>query len=133
MSSNKTVRNAVRLTVLAAIVTMMMASAAFAQQKVCINLLAGAGYAAKMYVIVGSVQSQETSSFPIGQTKCITLSDVVPAGTEIKPGTEITTKIKAILGRTETCTPDKIKYDPKRTDNIVYNAKGTTQNVKCNQ
>jgi hypothetical protein len=133
MSQNKTVSNLVRFTVLTAMVTMMMASSAFAQEKVCVNLLVGAGYAAKLSVKVGSLQSPETGSFAIGQQKCIALADLAPAGTSINPGQPIVTTVHAIAGKHKDCTPSPISYDPKRTDNLIYNASGTTLSVHCQQ
>ena len=133
MSQNKTVSNLVRFTVLTAMVTMMMASSAFAQQKVCINLMVGAGYMANFAVKVGSLQSKDTDSFAVGKQKCITLADLAPAGTSIIPGTPIVTTVHALAGKHQECTPSSISYDPKRTDNLIYNAWGTTGSVHCQQ
>jgi hypothetical protein len=133
MSQNKTVSNVVRFTVLTAMVTLMMASSAFAQQKVCVNLMVGAGYAAWMEVQVGSLKPLTTGSFPIGQQKCVTIKDAASADVSIVPGTKIVTTIHAYLGKSKVCTPSPISYDPARTDNLIYNASGQTLNVHCEQ
>jgi len=133
MSNKKTVGRVAGFTVLTALVTMMMASSVFAQEKVCVNLLVGAGYAAKLKVWVNWKLVKETGSFAIGQQKCITLSELAPAGTSITPGTRIVTSIQAYLGQEKACTPAPFYYDPKRVDNVIYNAWGTTLNVKCSQ
>jgi hypothetical protein len=133
MSQNKKVSNVVRFTVLTAMVTMMMASSAFAQQKVCINLVVGAAYAAWMEVKVGDLKPLNSDSFPVGQKKCVTIKDAASANVSIKPGTKIVTTIHSYLGKSKVCTPSPISYDPNRAEDLIYNAWGTTMNVSCSQ
>ena len=133
MSNNKTFGCVAGFTALTAMVTMMMASSVFAQEKVCVNLLVGAGYAAYLEVQVGSLPAKKTGSFPIGKQNCITLSEIAPAGTTLNPGTPIVATIHPYLGKAKACTPSSVPYDPERIDNLIYNAWGTTLNPSCSQ
>lgn len=101
----------------------LMATSAQAQQQACVFLKPGAGYAAKMRITSGSWTTEWSGSFPIGQTKCQQL-------TNLKSGAEYNVEVKAILGKTQTCTP-KVPYNPDYQGSITYFASGTTQNVHC--
>lgn len=133
MRKNKIVGRLAGFSVLTALITMLMTSSAFAQEHVCIELLVGAGYAAKLELHVGTLKKIETGPFPIGQQRCVKISDAAPEGTTLDAGTRIVTKLNAILGKTVECTPSPTYYDPSRTDNIVFSATGATWNPVCSQ
>lgn len=116
----------------------MMSSAAFAQEKVCVNLLVKAGYAAYIEAKVGNLpatSSSKSTSFAIGQKKCITIKDLIPPDVTVNQGTPITVILHPYGGRKAgiECTPSKIAYDANRTDSLIYNAWGTTLSPKCTQ
>ncbi len=102
------------------------ASNANAQANACVSLLVGAGYAAKMRIVSGSFHTDWSGSFPIGQTKCQSLSGV-------GDGQKFSVEIHAILGNTKTCTPSNVTRVASSTSNVVYQAWGTTLSVKCQE
>ncbi len=102
----------------------LTATPAAAQNASCVNLLVGAGYAAKMRVVWDGGSTDWSGSFPIGKAMCASLKGV-PAGATFN------TEVHAILGKTITCTPSEVVYDPSVTSNQVYNAWGTTLSPKC--
>ncbi|NDW06229.1 hypothetical protein [Jiella pacifica] len=101
------------------------AAPAAAQSAACVNLLVGAGYAAWMGVKVGQ-GTDWSSSFPIGKTRCIAL----PVEGMVQ-GTPYSVVVKAVLGKTVTCSPDNLTYTPSTTTSVVFNAWGTTLSPKC--
>lgn len=105
-----------------------LATPAEAQQQACVNLLVGGGYAAKMTIIVGdgAYQREWSSTFPIGQSMCQDLK-----GTGLTAGQRYSVKVWAMLGKEKVCTPSDLKYDPDVTNKTVYNAWGTTLDIKC--
>lgn len=107
---------------------LVLTGPAAAQVKACVYLQPGAGYSAKMRIVWGTNGSTSWSSdFPIGKSQCQTLAGNVP------PNTPYSTQVKADLGKTKTCTPDNVNYDPNDQKNAVWNAWGTTLSVKCQQ
>ncbi len=102
------------------------ATPAAAQGSACVNLLVGAGYAAKIRVVWNGGSTDWSGSFPIGKSKCIGLSGV-------PTGATFSTELKAILGKTITCTPSDVVYNPSVPENVVYNAWGTTLSPKCEE
>ncbi len=101
----------------------LMATAAQAQQKACVFLKVGAGYAAEMRVVSGSWRTDWSGSFPIGQTKCQDIAN-------LKSGAEYTVEVKAIMGKITGCAP-KVPYNPDFKGNITYFAWGTTLSPHC--
>ena len=99
---------------------------AYAYDKSCVSLLVGAGYAARMRTQInlpgGTVYTEWTGSFPIGQTRC---QDVgwVP------PGASFVAEVNAVLGETKTCTPGITQAGGPGS--AVWQAWGTTLNVRC--
>jgi hypothetical protein len=110
----------------AALALALSAAPAAAQDNACVNLLVKAGYAAKMRVVWTGGQTEWSGSFAIGQAKCASLSGV-PAGATFS------VELKAILGKTITCSPSDVTYNPSVPSNVVYNAWGTTLSPKCEQ
>jgi hypothetical protein len=104
----------------------LSATPAAAQNNACVNLLVKAGYAAKMRVVWPGGQTDWSGSFAIGQAKCASLSGV-------PSGATFSTELKALLGRTITCSPSDVVYNPSVPQNVVYNAWGTTLSPKCEQ
>lgn len=109
--------------------TLYLPSSAAAQSKACVMLKAGAGYAAKIRVTTGGTQTPWSSSFPIGQERSIDLKSLGV----LQPGTRFSVQVQAVAGKTATCTPSDVPYDPNNTTNLVYIATGTTLNVHCKQ
>ncbi|MGD9584873.1 MAG: hypothetical protein AB7V26_14545 [Lysobacterales bacterium] len=101
-------------------------SQAHAQANACVSLLVGAGYAAEMRIVSGSFHTDWSGSFAIGQTKCQSLSGV-------GDGQQFSVEVHAILGKTKTCTPANVTRVASSTSNVVYQAWGTTLNVKCEE
>ena len=105
---------------------LLAAPPASAQSAACVNLLVGAGYAAWMAVHFGD-SYYWSSSFPIGQNRCIKL----PVSGMVD-GAPYTVVVSAVLGSSKVpCKPAPSPYSSKNTNSIVYNAWGTTLNVKC--
>ena len=105
---------------------MLFAQPVFAQSAACVNLLAGAGYAAWMGVHFGD-SYYWSSSFPIGQSRCIKL----PV-TGMVNGAPYTVVVSAVLGSSKVlCTPNPSPYSSSDTNSVSYNAWGTTLDVKC--
>jgi hypothetical protein len=99
---------------------------AAAQSAACVNLLAGAGYAAWMAVEFGGT-FHWTSSFPIGQHRCIAL----PVK-DMTDGATYRVVVSAVLGSSKVaCTPEPSPFVSSNTSSVVYNAWGTTLNVHC--
>ena len=99
---------------------------ASAQANACVSLLVGAGYAAKMRVVAGSFHTDWSSSFPIGKTVCQSLKGV-------GDGVKFSVEVSAVLGETKTCTPSNIARVAASPSNVVFQAWGTTLNVKCEE
>ena len=114
----------IRIGLFAAIVILGLDASASAQTKACVYLEPGAGYAAKMRVKWGTnSQTDWSGKFAIGKYGCVDLSSIAT-------GTPYTVEVQALAGRTKSCTPtNEVKVDGNF--NIVYNAWGTTGNVKC--
>jgi hypothetical protein len=105
---------------------MLVAQPCFAQSAACVNLLVGAGYAAWMGVHFGD-SYYWSSSFPIGQTRCIKL----PVSGMVN-GAPYTVVVSAVLGSSKVlCTPIPSPYMSSDKNSVTYNAWGTTLNVKC--
>jgi hypothetical protein len=99
---------------------------AAAQSAACVNLLVGAGYAAWMGVRYDG-KYHWSSSFPIGQHRCIELP--VEGMSE---GDTYGVVVSAVLGSSKVeCTPTPSPFDPNNTNSVTYNAWGTTLNVHC--
>jgi hypothetical protein len=104
----------------------LAAQPAAAQSKACVSLLAGAGYAAWMAVKFGD-SFYWSSSFPIGQTRCI---DLPVSG--MVDGAPYSVVVSAVLGSSKVaCTPPPSPYSSSNTNSLSYLAWGTTLNVKC--
>jgi len=102
------------------------AQPAAAQSAACVNLLVGAGYSAWMAVKFADGFTW-SSSFPIGQTRCITL----PVNGMVD-GAPYEVVVSAALGSSKVpCTPAPGTYSSSNTNSVVYNAWGTTLSVKC--
>jgi len=105
---------------------LLTAQPALAQSAACVNLLAGAGYAAWMGVHFGD-SFYWSPSFPIGQTQCVKL----PVSGMVN-GAPYTVVVSAVLGSSKVlCTPDPSPWSSSNTNSVSYNAWGTTLNVKC--
>jgi hypothetical protein len=104
----------------------LSATPAAAQNASCVNLLVGAGYAAKMRVVWNGGSTDWSGSFPIGKAMCASL-------TGVPSGATFSTEVHAILGKTVTCSPDNVVYNPSVPSNVVYNAWGTTLSPKCQE
>lgn len=104
----------------------LFASTAQAQQKACVFIKVGAGFSGKMRVISGSWKSEWSSDMAIGGQRCQSLEN-------LSPGAPFSVQFKADLGKTVTCTPSDIPYNPKDPGNANYFAWGTTLKVKCSQ
>jgi hypothetical protein len=109
--------------------TVVLPASAAAQQQACVALKAGSGYAARMRVTTGGTSTGWTSSFPVGQERCINLTTI----TALRPGDPFSVEVQAVAGRTVTCAPANVPYNPNMPANLVYIATGTTQNVHCKQ
>ena len=53
--------------------------------------------------------------------------------TNFAKGAPYSVKVKAILGKTETCSPSDIPYNPDDPNNVTFHAWGQTLNVHCSQ
>ena len=95
---------------------------AWSATEACVSLLVGAGYAAEMRIKSGDFKTDWSSSFPIGKTKCQSLSGVPVGGT-------YTVEIKAILGKTKNCSPSIVHSEGQGS--ITFQAWGTTLSPKC--
>lgn len=102
------------------------ANHANAQANACVSLLVGAGYAAEMRIVAGSFSTDWSSSFAIGQTKCQSLNGV-------GNGIPFSVEVHAILGKTKTCAPSNIARVTSSTSNVVFQAWGTTLDIKCQE
>ncbi|MCF3975111.1 hypothetical protein [Paracoccus salsus] len=99
---------------------------AAAQSAACVNLQVGAGYAAWMAVKFAGGFTW-SSSFPIGQTRCIPL----PVDGMVD-GAPYEVVVSAVLGSSKvSCTPAPGVYQSSNTNSVSYNAWGTTLNVHC--
>jgi len=97
-----------------------------AQSAACVNLLAGAGYAAWMGVKFGD-SFYWSDSFPIGQYRCVKLP--VSGMVDNAPYSVV---VSAMAGSSKVaCTQAPSPYNSKDTNSVVYNAWGTTLNVSC--
>lgn len=104
----------------------LIASTAQAQPKACVYIKVGAGFSGKMRVVSGSWKSDWSSDMAIGGQKCQPLSSLAK-------GALFSVQFKADLGKTVTCQPANVPYDPDNPVNANYFAWGTTLNVKCSQ
>jgi hypothetical protein len=95
---------------------------AWSATEACVSLLVGAGYAAEMRIKSGDFKTDWSSSFPIGKTKCQSLSGVPIGGT-------YTVEVKAILGKTKNCSPSIVHSEGQGS--ITFQAWGTTLSPKC--
>lgn len=108
------------------ITAVIAAQPASAQSAACVNLLVGAGYAAWMGVHFGD-SYYWSSSFPIGQHRCIKLP--VPGMVDNAPYTVV---VSAVLGSSKVpCTPSPQPWQSADTNTVTYNASGTVRNVHC--
>jgi len=97
-----------------------------AQSAACVNLLAGAGYAAWMGVKFGD-SFYWSDSFPIGQYRCVKLP--VSGMVDNAPYTVV---VSAMAGSSKVeCKQAPSPYSSKDTNSVVYNAWGRTLNVSC--
>ena len=113
---------------------MLVASSAMAQPKACVELKAGAGYMAQMWVEVGPYKSNLSSMFTIGNSGCQTIKDIIPASERYPSGLPINVYLKVAAGSAKVaCKPDYVRYSPERSDNLIYIATGTTFLEKCGQ
>lgn len=102
-----------------------MGSPAQAQSAACVYLQPGAGYAAWIRVVSGSFESAWSSSFPIGQHRCVDLRPIAD-------GAKYTVQISAVLGSSKVhCKPDNQTRVAAQTGSVTYLAWGTTFNVHC--
>ncbi|MBS0534968.1 MAG: hypothetical protein JSR72_13000 [Proteobacteria bacterium] len=105
---------------------LLAAPPARAQSAACVNLLAGAGYAAWMGVKFGD-SYYWSDSFPIGQYRCVKLP--VSGMVDNAPYTVV---VSAVLGSSKVpCKQAPSPYNSKDSNSVVYNAWGTTLNVSC--
>lgn len=104
---------------------LMAVSPAHAQSSACVYLQPGAGYAAWIRVVSGSFESAWSSSFPIGQHRCVDLRPIAD-------GAKYTVQISAVLGSSKVhCKPDNQTRVAAQSGSITYLAWGTTLNVHC--
>lgn len=119
-------RNKLMIARLAFLAAACVGSAAHAQSAACVYLEPGAGYAAWIRVVSGSFTSEWSSSFPIGQYRCV---DMTP----IANGAPYTVQISAVLGSSQVaCQPANQTRSSAMTGSITFLASGTSLNVKCN-
>ena len=118
------------LAIFSFICIMATESSASAQQKGCVYLQPGAGYTAKMRIRTGTPDNYSytswSSSFPIGKSRCQSL-------TNVPNGSTFSVQVHANGGKTKTCTPDNLTRNASEAGNAIFNAWGTTLNVKCKQ
>jgi hypothetical protein len=100
-------------------------SPAQAQSSACVYLEPGAGYAAWIRVVSGDFESKWSSSFPIGQHRCVDLKPIAD-------GAKYTVQISAVLGSSKVhCKPDNQTRVAANTGSVTFLAWGTTFNVHC--
>lgn len=105
---------------------MLASPPARAQSAACVNLLAGAGYAAWMGVKFGD-SFYWSDSFPIGQYRCVKLP--VSGMVDNAPYSVV---VSAVLGSSKVeCKQAPSPFNSKDSNSVVYNAWGTTLNVSC--
>lgn len=118
-------RNKLMIARLAFLAAACVGSAAHAQSAACVYLEPGAGYAAWIRVVSGSFTSEWSSSFAIGQHRCVSL-------TSIADGAKYTVQISAMAGSSKVpCKPDNQPRVASQPGTVTYLASGTTFNVKC--
>lgn len=101
----------------------IIGTSAEAQEQACVFLKPGSGYVAEMRVTSAAWQTPWSSHFDIGQTQCQPLAN-------LKSGAAYTVEVKAILGKTVSCTP-LVPYNADFQGNITYLASGTTLGAHC--
>ncbi|HSR52512.1 MAG TPA: hypothetical protein VLV83_16935 [Acidobacteriota bacterium] len=83
------------------------------------------GFVMKFRVKWDGGESGWTDTYPIGQTKCLDLSNFnIPDGAECWP------EVHAELGKSKECS-DKVAYQTGSGDVATYKVSGTTLDIHC--
>jgi hypothetical protein len=106
-----------------ALLLVLAATSAQAQQSACVMLKVGAGYQAEMRIVSGNWQTPWSDKFDIGSTKCQQMANLAAGAT-------YSVEVKAVMGETKGCTP-QVPYNPSYQGSITYLASGTTLGVHC--
>jgi hypothetical protein len=106
----------------------LIAAPSFAENKVCVHLPVGVGYAASFEVeaLNSDVKTQESGRFAVGETRCLDVS-------KIADHSEYKVILHPFWGKTIDCTPHLIK-EPTPADvqsHITFKATGTTLAPRC--
>ena len=109
------------------LVAAVQAGAAVPASKVCITN--SAGFVLNWYMddIVTGEKSASTGNYPIDQTQCNDIADMI---SDVKENDVIFTYVKAILGETQTVDSALIYSADAPT--ITYTCTGTTLDFNCN-
>eukprot|EP01065_Artemidia_motanka_P003546 TRINITY_DN1169_c0_g2_i1.p1 TRINITY_DN1169_c0_g2~~TRINITY_DN1169_c0_g2_i1.p1 ORF type:complete len:282 (+),score=119.78 TRINITY_DN1169_c0_g2_i1:66-911(+) len=75
------------------------------------------------------LSSGETSSYPVGQVKCL---DASKAGSGVNAGAKLEPVVKAVWGK-EITVSKSVLYDPVNVSQITYTCRGTTLSFHCDQ
>jgi hypothetical protein len=70
--------------------------------------------------------SQDSGTYPIDQTKCLTLNDVA----DISDNDLVLCRVHAVAGETKDCT-DAVKFNANSTETATFTCKGTTLDYSC--
>ena len=95
----------------------------YAEDKACVYLESGAGYAAKIRLMHNGEADSWSDSFPIGQSKCVSLQG-------IPVGDKYTIQLGAVASwTTQDCTPTRTRA--KELGTMNYSATGTLFSFSC--
>jgi hypothetical protein len=114
----------VRITVLT-LALVLGAGAMGAQEQACVYNKPGGGFIAKMRVCVDGKCGDWSGNFPIGQTKCQSL-------TSYSSTANIRVDADAVLGKSVACSPS-FKRNTEFTGTVVFHTWGTTLSPKCEE
>ena len=103
------------------------AGAAIPASKICVTN--SAGFVLKWYIddIVTGEKSAETDHYPIDQTQCHSVSELLP---DVSENEIIETYVKAIWGTTNTVSSAIVYHADAPT--VTFTCTGTTLNFSCN-
>jgi len=93
--------------------------------KACVRINVGAGFSGWMRIRYSTINSDWSPIFNIGHTECMIMDN-----TQI--GLPFRVEFEAFAGEHKYCTPEGMIFD-KNSHNYVFEAWGTTLNVKCQE
>lgn len=114
-----------RLILVAIVLGALAAPLTHAQQNACVYNQPGGGFVAEMRVCGGNSCTDWSSNFAIGKTRCASV-------TSYGNGTTLKVEVKAVAGKTVTCTPTFTR-DTNFSGTAVFHTWGTTLSPKCEQ